>query len=147
MPPGQVRQMRGLEHWFSRKESMCQLGFGCCRPSTHHTWARSHVSYGQRCSQCHRGKKPCSLPSLQTETLRAGPTLSLTHCGLGEKDTHSSVSLGWASQIQARKQIFFKNLLSRGVSNTFLVYSGTFCSLQDQHKKPQPHLYTPLCYI
>lgn len=77
----------------------------------------------------------------------------------GGKDTHAPLFLsGETSQLQARKQILntyvYKyththkktihthSLLSSRVNKTFLVYSGTFCTLQNHHKKPQPHLDT-----
>lgn len=153
--------MVGVQNPGFPAEPVCQSGRGCCHPSARHTRACSHVSCGQGVPRGVKEKtSPCSLPSLQTETLWAGPTLSLTHCGLGGKDTHAPLFLsGETSQLQARKQILntyvYKYthththktihthlLLSSRVNKTFLVYSGTFCTLQNHHKKPQPHLDT-----
>lgn len=152
--------MVGVQNPGFPAEPVCQSGRGCCHPSARHTRACSHVSCGQGVPRGVKEKtSPCSLPSLQTETLWAGLTLSLTHCGLGGKDTHAPLFLsGETSQLQARKQILntyvYKyththkktihthSLLSSRVNKTFLVYSGTFCTLQNHHKKPQPHLDT-----
>lgn len=152
--------MVGVQNPGFPAEPVCQSGRGCCHPSARHTRACSHVSCGQGVPRGVKEKtSPRSLPSLQTETLWAGLTLSLTHCGLGGKDTHAPLFLsGETSQLQARKQILntyvYKyththkktihthSLLSSRVNKTFLVYSGTFCTLQNHHKKPQPHLDT-----
>lgn len=94
------------------------------------------VSHGQRCSWDVREKKgPVSCP-VGTHALQAGLTLSPTLCGLGGKrHTYSSVSLGEPSQTQVENRYYIA-LLSRRANNTFLVYSGSLCTLQNQHKKP-----------
>lgn len=118
--------MVGVQNPGFPAEPVCQSGRGCCHPSARHTRACSHVSCGQGVPRGVKEKtSPRSLPSLQTETLWAGLTLSLTHCGLGGKDTHAPLFLsGETSQLQARKQIL----------NTY-VYKYT----HTQKKKPYTH--------
>lgn len=71
-----------------------------------------------------------------------------SHWLSGLEKTHSCFSWVNNPRYKLKKKINkYVSLLSRGVNNTFLVYSGTFWTLQNQHKKPQPHLYSSMFYL
>lgn len=130
--------MSCLKHEFSCKELKCQLECGCCQPSTPHS-ELVHERLVDKGVPNHveEETRPCSLPAWHRDS--AGwPDLTRAW-----GKTHTLLPLlGEPSQIQVGKQIKISIfLLSRGVNNTLLVYSGSFCTLQNQHKKPQPHLY------
>lgn len=173
MPPSQGRRTRGLEHRFSCKASVYQLGYGCYRPSTRHTHELVHMCLADRgVPSAKGGKKKPPLPAQSANRLCGLGGPALAQCSLRGK-THAALLLG-VNQVRHRPEaefkytkavvniyniiyiisfLFFKSIymyifpLSSRVNNIFLVYSGTFHSLQDQHEKPQPHLYTSPCSV
>lgn len=94
-------------------------------------------------------KRPCLLPSLHTACAGwAELSLSLTVCGLAEK-THTLLCFSSVNhpRHEWKTERYYTSLLSRRVNNTCVVYSGTFCTLQNQHNKPWLHVYTSVFYL
>ena len=93
MPPSQGRQIRGLEHRFSCKVSVYQLGHWGYQPSTRHTHELVHTCLVDRGVPSVKGEKKPPLPAQSANRLRAGRPRADALQPEG-KDTHCPASLG-----------------------------------------------------